>query len=105
MGGKTCAAHADQAAVSVCHRCRKDLCKLCVMVTPSGTFCSSECAVLHRELKSPPEVGQESSSPAMKAVLVLLTLVAIMFLVHLVPATSGKPFDLIGRIMKRSMAK
>jgi|SRR6266850_1408832 len=102
MGTKNCALHEDQPAVSACNQCRKDLCKSCVMVTPAGSFCSSECSVLFRELKSQGGAGKKSSGAAMKLVLFLLVLVAGAFLVHLSPMTTGKPFDIIGLILSKS---
>jgi hypothetical protein len=99
MGAKNCANHEGQPAVSTCHQCRKDLCKSCVMVTPAGTFCSSECSVLHREMKSQGGGGKKSAGVALKLVLVLLLLVAAVFLIHLAPQTKGSRFDLIGRIL------
>ncbi|HEY3225830.1 MAG TPA: B-box zinc finger protein [Planctomycetota bacterium] len=104
MGAKTCAIHEDQPAVSTCHQCHKDLCKSCVMVTPTGTFCSSECSVLFRELKAHEGEGKKSSSAGMKLVLLLLLVVAAAFLIHLAPATKGKPFDVIGRILNKTQS-
>jgi hypothetical protein len=104
MGSKNCALHEDQPAVSSCHQCRKDLCKSCVMVTPAGTFCSSECSVLFREMKSQGGAGKKSSGAAMKAFLFLLVLVAAAFLIHLAPMTTGKPFDIIGRILNQTQS-
>lgn len=101
MGEKHCANHENQPAVSSCAQCRKDLCKSCVMVTPAGTFCSSECSVLHREMKAHSGGGKKSSGAAMKLVLVLLLLVAVAFLIHLAPQTKGSSFDLIGRILNK----
>lgn len=104
MGAKTCANHDEQPAVSACGQCHKDLCKSCVMVTPTGTFCSSECSVLYRELKAHETEGKKSSSSGMKLVLLLLLVVAAAFLIHLAPATKGKPFDLIGRILNTAQS-
>jgi len=101
MGAKTCANHHDQPAVSACGQCRKDLCKSCVMVTPAGTFCSSECSVLHREMKSQSGAPKKSSGAAMKLVLFLLLVLAAAFLIHLAPQTKGTQFDLIGRLLNR----
>lgn len=105
MGAKRCTMHEDQPAVSACLQCRKDLCKSCVMVTPAGAFCSSECSVLHREMKSHVGAGASSSGAGMKLVLTLLALVAISFVIHLAPMTTGKSFDVIGRMLIKAQAR
>ena len=105
MGSKHCTMHEDQPSVSACHQCRKDLCKSCVMVTPTGTFCSSECSILFREMKSQGGSAKPSSGGALKAVLLLLSLVASAFLVHLAPMTTGKSFDVIGLILHKVLSK
>ncbi len=102
MGARHCAMHDDQPAVAACAQCRKDLCKSCVMVTPSGTFCSSECSVLHREMKSQGGAGKQASGAGIKAVLMLLLLVAAAFLIHLAPMTTGKPYDILGLILSKT---
>jgi hypothetical protein len=104
MGMKTCAVHGEQASVSACRQCGKELCKSCVMVTPAGTFCSSECSVLCRELKSQGGSGRKSSGSAMKLVVFLLLVVAAAFVIHLAPMTSGKPYDVIGRILNKTQS-
>ena len=101
MASKTCANHHDQPSVSACNQCRKDLCKSCVMVTPGGTFCSSECSVLFREMKSHSGAPKKSSGAAMKLALFLLLVVAAAFLIHLAPQTKGSQFDLIGRFLNK----
>jgi hypothetical protein len=105
MGGKHCAVHENQPSVSSCKQCGKDLCKSCVMVTPAGTFCSSECSVLHRELKSQGGPAKRTSGGgAMKFVLFLLLLAAAAFAIHLAPMTTGKPYDVIGRFLNKTPA-
>lgn len=103
MGSKNCAVHEDQASVSACAQCGKNLCKSCVMVTPAGNFCSSECSVLHREMTSQHRLATHSSGGALKAALVLLLLVAAAFLIHLAPMTAGKPYDLIGLLLDKNL--
>ena len=104
MGTKTCSMHENQPAVASCHQCRKDLCKSCVMITPTGSFCSSECSVLYREMKSQGGQGKKSAGVATKGVLLLLLLVAVEVLVHLAPMTTGKPYDVIGQILNRTQS-
>ena len=103
MGTKHCAVHNDQPSVSSCRQCGKDLCKSCVMVTPSGTFCSSECSVLHREMAGAGGGTKKKSSGAgMKLVLLLLLVVAVAFAIHLMPSTTGQSYDIIGRILNKT---
>ena len=104
MGTKYCAVHEHDIAVSSCRQCSKELCKSCVMVTPSGTFCSSECSVLHRELKSQGGAGAKSSGGALKGVLVLLLLLGAAYLIHIAPITTGKPYDVIGMILNKTQS-
>jgi hypothetical protein len=102
MGGRHCAVHESDTAVSACKQCSKDLCKSCVMVTPAGTFCSSECSVLHRELKSHQGgPAKRSSGVGVRLVLFVLFLVAVAFAIHLLPMTKGQPYDLITRFMNK----
>jgi hypothetical protein len=104
MGSKRCAVHDKEFSVSSCRQCGKELCKSCVMVTPVGSFCSSECSVLHRELKSQGGGGRKSSSGAMKGLLLVLLLVAAAFVIHLAPMTTGKPYDIVGMILNRTQS-
>ena len=102
MGTKRCAIHERDASVASCRQCGKELCKSCVMVTPSGTFCSSECNVLHREFKSQKGSAAPASTGAMKGVLVVLLLLAAAFVIHLAPMTTGQPYDIIGMILNKA---
>ena len=103
MGGNHCAVHENQASVSACAQCGKNLCKSCVMVTPAGTFCSSECSVLHRELKGRDKPAKRSSGGVMKGALLLLLLATAAFVVHLSPMTTGKPYDVIGLLLSKNL--
>ena|SRR5688572_3103719 len=100
MGGKFCAVHEKEASVSACRQCGKDLCKSCVMVTPAGTFCSSECSVLHREMKAHDKPAGKSGGVATRFVLFLLFLVGAAVAIRFIPMTKGQPYDLISRFMK-----
>ena len=104
MGMKSCAVHEKQASVASCKQCGKELCKSCVMVTAAGTFCSSECSVLNRELKAQGGAGNKSAGVGVKFVLMLLLGAAGAFLIHLAPMTTGKPYDVIGMILKKTQA-
>ncbi|MBI4565617.1 MAG: hypothetical protein HY716_13060 [Planctomycetes bacterium] len=100
MASKMCANHPKAPATTQCHQCKKDLCKSCVMVTPSGTFCSSECSILYRETKVQSGREGKKTSAGKKMVLVLLLLlVGAAVAVHL--TAKGSPYDVIGKLMSR----
>ena len=104
MGAKHCTVHEDQPSVAACRQCSKELCKSCVMVTPVGTFCSSECSVLHREMKAHQGSGKKSSGVGARMFVVLLLLVAAAFAIHLAPPTTGKPYDVVAKILGMAQA-
>src|SRR5262245_44129618 len=102
MGTKTCAVHEKQASVAACKQCGKELCKSCVMVTPAGTFCSSECSILCREMKAQGGTGKKASGAGVKLGLILLLLAAGAYLIHVAPMTKGKPYDLLDVFLKKT---
>ena len=102
MGGKRCAIHEKEAAVSACRQCSKDLCKSCVMVTPAGAFCSSECSVLHREMHAHAKPVAKSGGAAGKLYLFVLFLAGAAVALHYLPMTKGQPYDLIGRYLDKA---
>jgi len=104
---KTCLTHKDTPAITMCSQCHKPICQSCTMVTPAGRYCSSECSIIHKEmttkLRGP---GGRKGSPALKAIFVLLLLVAIPLVIHLIaldkkdqPDHFLKKIDLIGRYL------
>ena len=104
MGAKNCAVHEKENSVAACRQCSKALCKSCVMVTQVGTFCSSECSVLNREMTTHRGSSRKSSGVGAKAFVVVLLLVAVAFGIHLAPPTTGKPFDVVGRLLSMAQA-
>jgi len=103
---KNCLVHKEQPSVAMCHQCHKPICKSCVMVTPVGSFCSSECSIIYKEMKA--KLGQtgkkKGGGAGMVLVFVVLLIVAAMFLVYFM--AKGKPethvlrkIDLIGRFL------
>lgn len=98
---KACINHQDQPAVTMCHQCHKPICKSCVMVTPQGSFCSSECSIVYREMKGKIRQEGTKSSATKIIVVVILFVIAAAFAIHL-GARSQKwlrPFDIIGNYM------
>ena len=101
---KTCINHHNQTSVTMCHQCHNPLCKSCTMVTPHGTFCSSECSVLFREFKEKLKVGAgQKSSIGMKLVFLLLLGIAALIGIH-VASEKGvgavKKLDVIGMLLE-----
>ena len=104
---KTCVNHKDQPSVTMCHQCHLPLCKSCTMVTPHGSFCSSECSILNREFKEKMrtcEARKPSGGIAIKLFLFLLLVVVGMIGIH-VAANKGfgpaRALDLIGRLLEK----
>lgn len=102
---KSCVNHSGQPSVTMCFQCHKPICKSCTMVTPHGTFCSSECSVIHREFKEKlKQSGAIKRGGGAGKVVVLFILIAIAatILIHLA-ARGGveavKPFDVIGKYL------
>lgn len=102
---KVCLTHKDQPAVAMCHQCHKPICKACTMVTPHGTFCSSECSVISREYKEKVRlsgVHERKGGAGKVVVLVVLLLIAGVFVIH-VAARAGvqavKPIDFLGKFL------
>ena len=87
----------------MCHQCHKPLCKSCVMVTPGGSFCSSECSVLYREMKEKLGGGKKTGGAGKKFILFILLLVAAAIGLHFLADknTQVKKFDIIDRILKK----
>lgn len=99
MGARTCANHKDAPATAQCHQCKKDLCKSCVMVTPTGIYCSTQCSTIARELKARGGEKKKSGSAA-KAFMVLL-LLAIAYVVGAYLVAPGTQYDVLGMLIKR----
>src|SRR5437773_6246386 len=94
MGGKNCANHPNAPSVTVCHQCQKPICKSCVMVTTTGTFCSSECSIISKELRLKAGGGggrRKGGGAGMVAVFVVLLAIAGLFGVYF--AAKKQPSD------------
>ncbi len=108
MANKNCANHPNAPSVTVCHQCQKPICKSCVMVTTTGTFCSSECSIISKELRAREGGGKKKKSGAgMALAFLLLVVVAGLFGVYF--AAKDQPadhflrkIDLIGKILNKA---
>ncbi len=102
---KTCLNHREQPAVTMCHQCHKPICKSCTMVTPHGSFCSSECSIIFREFKEKMKASAAARKPSLGLrLIVLLLLVAGAFILIHLAAQNGADFlkgiDLIDKFLK-----
>lgn len=103
---KSCINHKEAAAATMCHQCHHPICKACSLVTPQGIFCSPECSILNRDVKSR---LQDTDPKGMTKLETLLKLVAAFLLVclgfygiHVAAKRVPKleKIDMIGRILK-----
>lgn len=108
---KTCINHKDAAAATMCHQCHHPICKACSLVTPQGIFCSPECSILNRDVKTR---LQDAGPKTMTKLETLLKLSAAFLLVCLgfygihvaaerVPKL--KKIDMIGRMLNAVKAR
>lgn len=108
---KTCINHKDAAAATMCHQCHHPICKACSLVTPQGIFCSPECSILNRDVKTR---LQDTGPKTMAKLETLLKLSAAFLLVCLgfygihvaaerVPKL--KKVDMIGRMLNALKAR
>lgn len=101
---KMCVAHPSEPAITHCFQCHKPVCKSCVMVTPHGSFCSSECSIIYREFQDRFQGGKRKRAGIfMKIVAVGLFVLALVSAIHIL-AQYGKiqalkSADLIGEVI------
>ena len=108
MASKNCANHPNAPSVTVCHQCQKPICKSCVMVTTTGTFCSSECSIINKELrhKQGGGGGRKKGGKGMAVIFVVLLAIAGMFGVYFAakkqpPDSFLHKINLIGRLIDK----
>jgi len=105
MAPRTCINHKDSPSVTMCHQCHHPICKSCSVLTPQGTYCSPECVILHRDMKSrlqEPEsqsVSKLTGLIKLAAAFGLITLGFIGINVAAQKVPKLKRIDLIGRVM------
>jgi len=103
---KTCFNHKDAPATTMCHQCHHPICKACSLVTPQGIFCSPECSLLNRDVKSRLQQSEPKGMTRLETMLKLMVaFVLICFgfgAIHLVAqkVPKLKKIDLIGRVME-----
>jgi len=102
---KTCINHREAPSSTLCHQCHVPICKACSIVSPQGTFCSPECSVLHREMKSrlaePAPKGMPKLEGLIKMVVALTLVVVGFFGIHVAAERVPKlrKMDMIGRLL------
>lgn len=99
---KKCLNHEDRPAATMCHQCHKPICKSCVMMTPRGAFCSTECGLFFRDMKLGLGAPKERGFTGKVVVLVIMIFIAAVFIFHFVArdVPSLRKYDIIGKFMK-----
>jgi hypothetical protein len=77
------------------------------MVTPHGSFCSSECSVIFREFreKMKASAAARKTGLGLKMMIALFVILGAFVLVHLGARGGVKPLqglDLVGQLLKRA---
>ena len=102
---KTCLNHKDVPATTMCHQCHNPICKACSLVTPLGIFCSPECSILNRDVKTKLQDTGPKGMTRLETLLKLLVALVLICLgfggIHMaaqrVPRL--KRIDMIGRVL------
>lgn len=103
---KTCFNHKDAPAATMCHQCHHPICKACTLVAPQGIFCSPECSLLNRDVKSRLQQGAPKGMTRLETMLKLIVAAVLIFLgfggIHVAAerVMSLKKIDLIGRVLQ-----
>jgi len=101
---KVCLTHQDRPAATMCRQCHRPVCTSCTLVTPQGSFCSTECSLLFRNFQAEWKATGTPRSGLLKGA-VGLVFVAVMLIlaVHLM-ARGGIPvakkIDLVGALLQ-----
>jgi hypothetical protein len=102
---KTCLNHKDTPATTMCHQCHHPICKACTLVSPQGIFCSPECSILNRDVKSRLEEPGPKGMARLETLLKLLVAFVLILLgfggIHMAAerVPKLKRMDVIGRLM------
>ena len=99
---KMCLKHRRTPSSTMCHECHNPICRACVMVTPQGSFCSSECNILYREMKK--RMPKATKAMRGKSILLGLSVIVLaLFVFHFVFRDNPelKKYDVIGRLLGR----
>jgi hypothetical protein len=104
---KACSKHPDRPSATMCHQCHRPVCKTCTIVTPHGSFCSSECSIQNREFKERMRTGEAkapSGGMAIKLFLFLLLVILGVAGIHMAAKKGIAParsIDIIGILFEK----
>lgn len=108
---KTCLNHKDAPAATLCHQCHHPICAACSLVTPQGTFCSPECSILNRDVKSRLQDGGPKGMTRLETLLKLTAAFVLICLgfggIHMAArkVPKLKKIDIIGRVIEVFQAR
>ena len=91
---KVCARHPDRPASKMCHQCQKPVCKSCLLVTPHGQFCSSECSLVLREFRDQKKAsgGKQPVAMGKKLTGFVMALIAVFLMALMIAAMTSDRF-------------
>ncbi len=100
---KACAKHPERPGTADCRGCGVGLCASCAVLTPQGSWCSAECAVVHRALATKPKEDPllRKAGWAGKIVGVFLAVLLVMIGIHAAAVRgvkAAKALDVLGRL-------
>src|SRR5262249_39652452 len=103
---KTCIRHKDVASVTMCHQGHVPICAACSIVAPTGTFCSSECSILNREMKAKLHEDKPKGMPRLETMIKLIAAFLLIWLgfygIHMAAqrVPQLRKIDVVGRIQE-----
>jgi predicted nucleic acid-binding Zn ribbon protein len=102
--GKMCLTHASTPAAVMCFQCHKPICRECVIMTSSGSFCSMECDLTYRTFKTAVKQRKSRAVVGMMGILAVLLILVIGFfvVVHMMADDKGSfgNLDIIGKVLR-----
>ena len=102
--GRMCLNHATAPAAVMCYQCHKPICRECVIMTGSGSFCSMDCDLEYRTFKTAVKGRGNKALVGMIGILVVLGILVVGFLVvvHMLAGDEGSfaSLDLIGKLIR-----
>jgi hypothetical protein len=102
---RTCINHKDVPSVTMCHQCHHPICKSCSIVMPLGTFCSTECSILNRDVKARLREGAPKGMGKLEGLIKIVAAFVLIFMllygIHMAAqrVPKLKKADVIGRLL------
>jgi hypothetical protein len=105
MARPPCVRHPERPGTADCRGCRAAVCTACAVVTPQGSWCSAECAVVHKALQAKPAEDPllRRAGWAGRIAAVLLLGLLVLIGVHLAASRglrAAKAVDVLGRFFE-----